>query len=137
MKSQSFSNPPCNCLIVAGLVLAALSAFVPFYTAGYRLMVGVLLAGMLPYLVYAIAIPLMRGMLTIVSGIVLVLVHAWLVVNERFIGGADYSDGLIYYVPILMAIAVVPLAVAALLKPWDNRVEHEPKVGAPENQVGS
>ena len=40
--------------------------------------------------------------------------HTWLVVTERFIGGADYSNGLIFAVPIFLAILIAPLVFVAL-----------------------
>jgi hypothetical protein len=123
METQSFADPPGNLVIVIGLVLSALSAFVPFHEAGYRLMIGVLLAGMLPYLVYAVAVPLLGGPLTAVVGVALVIAHAWLVISERYSSSVDYSDGMIYYVPMLMAVAVLPLAVIALRQPWGNRMK--------------
>jgi hypothetical protein len=133
METRSFADPPGNWVIVIGLVLSTLSAFVPFHEAGYRLMVGVMLAGMLPYLVYAIAVPLLRGAMTAIVGVALVIVHAWLVYSQRFSGGVDYSDGCIYYVPMFMAIAVLPLAVIALRQPWGNKVDSAREVKAPED----
>lgn len=125
METRSFAEPPGNWIIVAGLVISAISAFVPFHQAGYRLMVSVLLAGMLPYLVYAVAVPLLRGALTAIVGLALVVAHTWLVVSERFSGSIDYSDGLIYYVPVCMSIAVLPLAIIALRQPWHGTMKSE------------
>jgi hypothetical protein len=72
---------------------------------------------MLPYLVYGIAVLLLRGALTTAVGLVIVIAHAWLVFNQRIIGDADYSNGLIYYFPMVMALAVLPLVVITLKKP--------------------
>lgn len=118
MDIQSYAGGPGYWFIAYGLLLSCISAFVPFYEAGYTLMFSVLLAGLLPYLVYSVAVPLMRGSITTVVGIALVAAHTWLVINERFIGGADYSDGMIYYVPMALSVAVLPLAVAAFRRPW-------------------
>jgi uncharacterized membrane protein YGL010W len=124
METQTFTDPPGYWFIVAGMLLAAISAFVPHFDSAYHLDAGVLIAGFVPYLVYSVAVVLMRGMLTTVAGAALVIVHVWLVVGERFVHELDYSDGMIYYVPLLMAIIVLPLAVSALRRPWDNRVVH-------------
>lgn len=105
-------------VIVAGLLLSFISALVPFYSAGYKLLYGVMLAGLLPYLVYAIAAPLMRTSLILGAGLMLLGVHTWLVISERFVGGADYSDGMIYYVPLLLALALLPLPAMVLRKPY-------------------
>jgi hypothetical protein len=78
----------------------------------------VLLAGMLPYLVYAIAAPLLERTTVIIAGLILLAVHLWLLVSERFIDAADYSDGRIYYVPLLLALALLPLLFRVLRKPY-------------------
>jgi hypothetical protein len=116
MHAQSYANTPGYLFILIGIVLSTISALVPHFEAGYTLMTSVLVTGMLPYLVYGIAVPLLRGVLTTVVGLVIIVVHAWLVFNQRVLGNADYSDGLIYYVPMVMALAVLPLAVIALKK---------------------
>jgi hypothetical protein len=102
--------------IIIGLMLSLISAFVPHFESGYRLMTGILVAGLLPYLVYGIAVPLLRGSLTTAAGLVIVAVHTWLVFDQRIIGHADYSDGLIYYGPMLLALFALPLVVIAIKK---------------------
>jgi len=105
-------------VIVAGLLLSFLSSAVPFYSAGYKLLYRVMLAGLLPYLIYAIAAPLLRAGPILAVGLALLGVHSWVVIRERFVGGADYSDGMIYYVPSLLALALVPLLVMVLRKSY-------------------
>jgi hypothetical protein len=105
-------------VVAAGLVLALLSALVPFFDAGYVLQYRVLLIGMLPYLVYGVAAPLLPRGLAMLSGVLLLAAHAWLVVGERFIDGADYSDGLILYVPLLLTLVLSPLLLLALRRPY-------------------
>ena len=114
MHTQSYTNAPGYSFIIIGLVLSLISAFVPNFDAGYRLALDVLVAGLLPYMVYGIAVPLMRGSLTTITGLIIVVVHAWLVFNQRIIGHADYSDGLIYYGPMLLALLALPLVVIAI-----------------------
>lgn len=105
-------------VVVGGLLLAAASAVVPFHTTGYRLQYGVLLAGIMPYLVYGIAAPLLERTPVIIAGLILLAAHLWLVVGERFADAADYSDGKIYYVPLLLALALLPLLFRVLRKPY-------------------
>lgn len=105
-------------IIMAGLVLVFVSALVPFYNTGYQLKVDVLLAGLVPYLAYGIAVVLLQRWVTTVAGVVLLGAHAWLVVRERFIDNADYSNLMIYYVPIVLALLLIPLAIMALRQPW-------------------
>ena len=116
MRTPSYSNTPGYVLICIGLLLSCIAAFVPHYEAGHKLMASVLFSGMLPYLVYGIAVPLLRGPLTTLNGVVIVVVHAWLVFDQRFAENVDYSNGLIYYVPVILAVAVLPLAFIALKK---------------------
>lgn len=101
-------------ILVAGVILAGLSAVVPYYSVGHRLLVGVLAAGLTPYLMYGVAVALLRRPLTVVVGLILLATHAWLVITERFIDDADYSDGMIYYVPLALALVLLPVAVKAL-----------------------
>jgi hypothetical protein len=100
-------------VIMAGLVLAALSAVVPHYEAGYHLMFSVLLAGMFPYLVYGALTELLRGWALIVPGLLLLGVHLWLTVTERYLAYDGYADGMIYYLPVGLALFGLPLGVAA------------------------
>jgi hypothetical protein len=111
-----YSPLPGYVLLCAGVAMAFISAVVPFYDDGYRLHVGVLLAGLVPYLVYVIPLVLLPRTLTLLAGIVLVAIHGWLVSAYRFSARLDYSDGMIFTIP--MALALVPLAVLALRKPW-------------------
>ena len=116
MHGQSYANTPGYLLLIIGVILSFISAFVPFYEVGYKLMTSVLIAGMLPYFVYGIAVPLSRSMMTTIIGLIIVIAHTLLVFNERFIGKADYSDGMIYYVPIIIAVTVLPLVLITINK---------------------
>jgi len=116
MHTESYGNTSGYLFILVGIALSVVSALVPHFEAGYRLMLSVLSAGILPYLVYSVAVPLLRGHLTTAVGAVIVVVHAWLVISERIIGEADYSSGRIYYVPLMLAVFTLPLALTAIRK---------------------
>jgi len=111
MHAQSYANTPGYLFIMIGLMLSLISALVPHFEAGYRLTLSAFVAGMLPYLIYAIAVPLLRSTLTTSIGLIIVIAHAWLVFNERIIGHADYSNGMIYYGPLLITALAAPLVV--------------------------
>jgi len=97
-------------------MLSLISAFVPHYEAGYRLMAGVLIAGMLPYMVYGLAVPLSLGIANKILGLLIIIVHALIVINHRIIGNADYDNGMIYYGPIILALIVLPLVLISVKK---------------------
>ena len=105
-------------VIVGGTGLAFVSAVVPHFTAGYRLEPGVLMSGLLPYLIFGLAVPLLRTSSTTVAGLVLLSLHAALVVAERFSGPVDYSDAWIHFGPWLLALALLPLVALGLRQPW-------------------
>lgn len=109
MHTKTYANLPGYLFILIGLLLSVVSALVPHFQAGYHLMFSVFVAGMLPYIVYGIIAPQSRGALTTITGLVIVTVHLWLVITQRIIGGAEYSNGLIYIVPIILTVAILPL----------------------------
>ena len=118
MQSQANHRPFASVFVALGVALSFASAVVPHYTAGYTLMAGVLLSGLLPYLVYGVAIPFLQGWVLSLPGVILVVLHAALVARERFLDHADYGDGLIYIVPPVLAVALLPVIYLALRKPW-------------------
>ena len=118
MATPSSANRLGYAIIIVGLLLVCMSAVVPFYDDGYRLRATVLIAGLLPYLVYAIIVNLLPRNVTIVSGILLLAANIWLVSRERFVGSVDYSDGAIYYIPLVLMLLLLPLLYKALRRPW-------------------
>jgi hypothetical protein len=114
VHAQSYVNTPGYLCLVIGLMLSLLSAFVPHFEAGYRLMTSVFIVGMFPYIVYGITVPLSRNIVTTIVGLVIVIAHALLVINERIIGKADYDDGMIYYGPMIIAVIALPLVVITI-----------------------
>lgn len=126
MNEQTYANTAGYLFILIGLVLSFISALVPHFEAGYHLRLGVLSAGMLPYLVYGIAVPLQRSTLTTLVGLLISLVHAWLIYDQRISGNGDYSDGLIYLVPMGMALVAAPVAMQALKRSGGYRWPRNP-----------
>lgn len=105
-------------VLAAGLALAFVSAVVPFYTAGYQLRLGVLIAGVTPYLAYGLMVVLLHRPVTNVVGVILLAAHLWLVAGERFIKGGSYADPTIHVVPLVLAVLLLPWVVQALRQPW-------------------
>lgn len=107
-------RPLAYILIAIGCVLAAITAVVPNYDAGYKLMFSVFMAGIAPYYVYGCLTGLLHGWALLIPGLVVVAVHVWLTVTQRFLGYDDgYANGMIYYGPVLLALAALPAGVAA------------------------
>lgn len=125
METPATSRTLAYAVIVLGAVLTFAAAVVPYYGTGYQLRFGVVLAGLTPYFVYALAVPLLRGALTATVGLALVVLHAALVIRERFLQGADYSDGLIYIGPLVLAVVLLPLLWRALREPWGGELPAE------------
>ena len=125
MQPDPDARPFAYLVIMAGVVLAALSAVVPHYEAGYHLMFSVMLAGLLPYLIYGALTEIVRGWALIIPGLLLLGVHLWLTVTERYLYYDGYSDALIYYLPAGLALFGLPLGVAA------GRVLNGPGHGGP------
>ncbi|MCG6937542.1 MAG: hypothetical protein LJE83_05145 [Gammaproteobacteria bacterium] len=118
MKAQTFAGGPGYFFILVGVVLALVSAMVPHFGAGYHLQFSVFAVGLLPWLVYGITVPLLRNVLLDAIGLLLVVIHAWLVFSERFMKAADYSNNMIYLVPIILSVLLIPLAIAVILRQW-------------------
>lgn len=114
MDTQSFLRPLSYLVLAAGALLAFVSALVPHFDAGHRLMVSVLLTGLLPYLVLGLALPYLRGWAQALPALLMVAIHAWLVLWQRFVAYQGYSDGMIYYVPLALALAATALLAWAL-----------------------
>jgi hypothetical protein len=105
-------------ILVAGGMLAFVSAMVPFYNAGYRLDSGILVMGMLPYLLYALPVVLWRGLLSVVAGLGVLAVHAGAVVQVRWLDGAAPANALLYLVPLILSVALLPVVIVALRQRW-------------------
>ena len=114
MDTQSLLRPLTHLLLAAGCLLAFLSALVPHFDAGHRLMVSVLLTGLLPYLVFGLALPYLRGWALALPALLIVAVHAWVVLWQRLVAYQEYSDGMIYYVPLGLALAATGVLTWAL-----------------------
>lgn len=105
-------------IIVVGCVLAFISAFKPLAAIGYQLDTVVWVIGLLPYFVYSIAVVLMQSIVSALHGIALLAVHAWMVTNVRLIEAGDYSSDLLISGPFVLSLALFPMAIMALRRPY-------------------
>jgi uncharacterized membrane protein len=107
MNTQRDSFHLALALAAVGAGLCLVTATVPFYHTSYTLRVGVLLTGLLPYLVYVVGAWLERGRLSIILGLVLLAVDLYIKLPARFVTGDVTSDRLIYAAPLLEAAVLV------------------------------
>jgi hypothetical protein len=113
MSPEYDFRPLAYVLIAVGCVLAAITAVVPNYDAGYKLMFSIFMVGVLPYYVYGCLSGLLRGWALLIPGLVVLVIHAWLTVTQRFLGYDGYADDVIYYGPVLLTLVALPAGIAA------------------------
>ena len=104
--------------IGCGVVLSFIAAVVPHFSGAYQLLVGVLLAHLTPYFVYAPAAFRLDDRVVDVVGVLLLIVHGGLVTVERFVHMGEYVGSAIYVVPLLAALLLLPLFHQAAKAPW-------------------
>ena len=105
-------------VICCGVVLSFIAAVVPHFSGAYQLLVGVLLAHLTPYLVYAPAVFRLGDRAVDVAGTLLLLMHGGLVTVERFAQRGEYPGSVVYVVPLLAALLLLPLFHQAARPPW-------------------
>lgn len=103
-------RPAAYLIILFGLGLAAAASLVPFYHIAYLLEPGILLAVLMPFLLYGLFIESLRGSWLLATGLLLFAANLVLVAFERYLRYDGYTDGLIYWVPTLAAVVVLPIA---------------------------
>lgn len=103
-------RPAAYLIILFGLGLAAAAALVPFYHVAYLLEPGILLAVLMPFLLYGLFIESLRGSWLLATGLLLLAANLVLVAFERYLRYDGYADDLIYWVPTLAAVVVLPIA---------------------------
>ena len=110
MTTTRDPRPAAYLIILLGLGGAATASLVPFYNAGYVLEPGVLLAVLMPFLLYGLFIESLRGPWLLASGLVLLAANLMLVAFERYLHYNGYADERIYWLPTLAAAIVLPIA---------------------------
>src|SRR3569832_1612432 len=103
-------RPAAYLIILLGLGLAAAASLVPFYHVAYLLEPGILLAVLMPFLLYGLFIESLRGSWLLATGLLLLAANLVLVAFERYLRYDGYTDDLIYWVPTLAAVLVLTIA---------------------------
>ena len=131
-------NPLCvsTSIIVIGCMLAFTTAVVPHYSDGYQLLFSVLLAGLSPYLAYGMLAWLTQRPSVLVAGIVLLAVHVWLTIDQRFLHYNEYANQEIYYIPALIAIVLMGIVFVLISVSDFMKHEHHPHKSVFEKPAG-
>lgn len=109
-------------IIALGVMLSFAGAFIPHFTTGHKLHLGVLFAGLLPYVVYGIFSDVVRGWSLLVTGVLLLGIDLGVKIPERFLHYDGYASGRIYYASLIVTLAVIAvLGIAARRESrWDG-----------------
>ncbi len=97
-------------IVLVGVLMVGYSAVVPHYTTGYRLAVDVLIAGIVPYFIYGLAIAVAKGWSLLLPGIALVASDIAMRVAGTVWSDSAYTSGAIFAVPLLAAFVILPVA---------------------------
>ncbi len=103
-----YFSPLVVSLCATGMALSVFIAFVPQVSIGYQLRLDILLAGLLPYFIYAGAAWLRRNGFTLLAGAVLLALDVWLRLPVVFADPAAHPYALFTWP--LLATAGVALA---------------------------
>lgn len=103
-------RPLAYIIILLGLASAAAAALVPQYAIGFKLDIGALLALLTPFIAYGALSETLRGAALLLPGLALLTVNVALLVNERLIDYDGYAGSPIYWLPLLAAAIVLPIA---------------------------
>jgi uncharacterized membrane protein len=111
-------------IVLLGCLLSFVSSFHDQYAEGYYIDFGVVMAGLVPYLIFGMAMYLREGVVTTMIGLVLLAVHLWMVYQQHFVipGG---SDGLLLFGPPVLGILLLPLLIVAMRKGYAEAMYNE------------
>lgn len=112
MTATSDYRPAAYLMILLGCVAAIAASLVPFYDVGYKIDAIALAAVLTPFAIYGMFSESLRGPWLLASGLALLGVTLAVVIDERFLHFDGYSDGTLYWVPLLAVSIVLPIAYA-------------------------
>lgn len=99
-------------ILAFGVLLSFASAVVPHYTAGHKLLFGLALAGIVPYLVYGALNGILRRWAMLTPGILILAADLLIKIPARFRSGHDYPSDLLYYAPLGVTLVILPVGIA-------------------------
>lgn len=105
-------------IIALGVVLSFIGAFEQHAAQGVYLHAGFLLAGLLPYFIYSMSVALWRNVLVPLHGMILLVVHGWMIWSVRFVPAPEYAPSMLVYGLLILSVLLLPLLFMALRQPW-------------------
>lgn len=112
MPATCDCRPAAYLIILLGCAASLAAALVPFYSVGYVVDALALAAVLTPFVLYGMFSESLRGPWLLGAGLVLLGVTLAVVIGERFLDYDGYRDATLYWVPLLAAAVVLPLAYA-------------------------
>ena len=109
MKAQFNIKILAFVIIASGCALAFVTAVVPHYQAGHKLLAGVFIASLIPYIIYAALLEVFRDTALITAGVLIFAIDLLLKLSLRFFSH-EMTDGttLMY---ASFTLAIIPLGV--------------------------
>ena len=122
MDQRFDMRPVAYGVILLGCLVSFTAAVVPHYSAGYKLMVGLLISGLLPYVVYGALTEILTGWMLVAPGILVLSVHAALALPERWLWTSDYPSIAVSLAPVWLLLLVLPagIGVGRWLQRWQT-----------------
>ena len=111
MKEQPDFSHLAYGIVVLGFILSFITAVVPHYETGHKLLFGALAAGCIPYIVYVAAKEILHGWDLLLPGVLILLVDLLVKVPARFPVYTEYSTSMVYLTPLLLIGVVLPVGV--------------------------
>ena len=111
MDNELDMRPVAYVIVVLGCVLSFATAVVPHFSAGHKLLVGVLIFGLIPYVVYGSLTEILSGWALVAPGVLILAVDAATRLPERWLAVEDFPSLAIYLAPLWLVFLVLPLGV--------------------------
>ena len=122
MNHELDMRPVAYGVIILGCLLSFVAAVVPHYTAGHKLLFGVLLTGLTPYVVYGALTEILKGWMLAAPGILLLAVDAAIKIPDRLLSIADYPTTAVNFAPLWLVLIVLPvgMGVGRWIQRWQR-----------------
>lgn len=101
-------------IVLLGCAISFVSAVSSQAAVGYFLNFGVVLMGIVPYLIYAMAVYIRRGagFVSLLIGPLLIAAQLWMVYTYHFVN--QDSGTLLYFGPPVLGVVILPLLIVAM-----------------------